>query len=71
MKVSEIQILSYFCTVLYDFLSVTICHVLQSKLYKMATLGTIQNWLSWIGGPLIKHLYKTTTNQLWLLLAGL
>ena len=44
--------------------------LLQSNLYKTTTLGTTQKWSSWEGGRLIKHLYKTTTKQMWSLLAG-
>ena len=43
---------------------------LQSNLYKTTTLGTTQKWSSWTGGRLIKHPYKTTTNQIWSFLAG-
>ena len=28
------------------------------------------SWLSWTGGRFIKHLYRTTTNQIWYFLAG-
>ena len=44
--------------------------LIQSNLYKTTTLGTTQKWLFWTGGCLIKHLYKMTANQIWLLLAG-
>ena len=44
--------------------------LLQSNLYKTTTLGTTQKWSSWAGGRLIKHLHKTTTKQMWSLLAG-
>ena len=37
---------------------------LQSNLYKTTTLGTTQKCSSWVGGRLIKHLYKATTNQI-------
>ena len=43
---------------------------LQSYLYQTTTFGTTQNWSFWTGGRLIKHLYKTTINQIWSLLAG-
>ena len=43
---------------------------IQPNLYKMTALRTTQKWLSWAGGCLIKHLYKTTTNQMWSFLAG-
>ena len=43
---------------------------IQPNLYKMTALGTTQKWLSWAGGCLIKHLYKTTTNQMSSFLAG-
>ena len=33
-------------------------------------LGPLKKWSSWTGGRLIKHLYKTTTNQIWSFLAG-
>ena len=33
-------------------------------------LSTTQNWLPWAGAHLIKHLYKMTTNKIWLFLAG-
>ena len=46
------------------------CLKFQSNLYKMTTIGTTQKWSSWTGGHLIKHLYKTTTNQIWSILAG-
>ena len=39
--------------------------IIQSNLYKTATLGTIQKWSSWTGGRLIKHLSKRTRNQIW------
>ena len=42
----------------------------QSNLYKMITLGTTQKLLSWGGGHFMKHLYKTTTKQMWSFLAG-
>ena len=42
----------------------------QSNLYNMTTLGTTPKWSSWTGGGLMKHLYKTTTNQIWSFLAG-
>ena len=44
--------------------------LIQSNLYKTTTLGTSQKWSFWTGGRLIKHLYKTTTNQIWSLLAS-
>ena len=44
--------------------------VIVINLYKMITLGTIQKWSSWAGGRLIKHLYKTPTNQMWSFLGG-
>ena len=40
--------------------------ILQSNLHKTTTLGTTQKRLSWTGGCLIRHLYKITTNQIWL-----
>ena len=43
---------------------------LQSNLCKTTTLGTTQKWSSWTGCHLIKHLYKTTTNLIWLFLTG-
>ena len=43
---------------------------IQSNLYKTTSLGTIQKWLSWTDGCLIKHLSKVTTNQIWSFLAG-
>ena len=42
----------------------------KSIMYKTTTLQTIQKWSLWKGGRLIKHFYKTTTNQMWSLLAG-
>ena len=42
----------------------------QSDLHKTTTHWTPQKWLSWAGGRLLKHLYKTTTNQMWSFLAG-
>ena len=42
---------------------------MQSNLYKKITFGTTQKWLVWAGGCSIKHLYETTTNQIWSLLA--
>ena len=44
--------------------------LLQSNLYKMTNIATTQKQPSWTGGCLIKHLYKTTTNQIWSFLAG-
>ena len=44
--------------------------IIQSNLYKMTTLGTTQERSSWASGHLTKHLYKTTTNQMWSFLAG-
>ena len=44
--------------------------VIQSNLYKITTFGTTQKCFFWAGGRLIKRLYKTTTNQIWSLLAG-
>ena len=44
---------------------------LQSNQHKKITLATTQEWSSWEGGQLIKHLYKTTTNQMPSFLAGL
>ena len=43
---------------------------IQSNLYKTTTIGTTQKGSSWTGDRLIKHLYKTTTNQMWSFLAG-
>ena len=43
----------------------TAASALQSNLYKTTTRGTTQKWLSWAGGRLIKHLYKTNVNQIW------
>ena len=42
----------------------------RSNLYKTTTPGTTQKWSSWTGGRLIKHLYKTTINQISLFLVG-
>ena len=39
--------------------------LLQSNLYKTIIYGATQKWLSWAGGCLIKHLYKTMTKQMW------
>ena len=44
--------------------------ILQSNVYKTTTLVTTQKWSTWTGGRLIKHPYKTITNQIWSLLAG-
>ena len=48
----------------------SIVQYVQSNLYKTTTLGTTQKWSSWTGGRLVKHCYKTTTNQIWSLVAG-
>ena len=42
---------------------------MQSNLYKATTLGTTQIWLSYACGRLIKQLYETITDQMWLFLA--
>ena len=39
--------------------------VLQLNLYKTTTLETTQKWFFGKGVRLIKHLCKTTTNQIW------
>ena len=36
----------------------------------ITTLETTQKWLTWTGGCLVKHLHKTTTNQIWSFLVG-
>ena len=36
----------------------------NSVMYKATTLGTTQKRSSWTSGGLIKHLYKTTANQI-------
>ena len=41
-----------------------VSNIIQSNLYKTTTLGTTQKWTFCMGGCLIKHLYKMTTNQL-------
>ena len=41
-----------------------------AKPVRQPLLAPLQKWLSWTGGGLIKHLFKTTTNQIWLFLAG-
>ena len=43
---------------------------IQSNLYNTTTLGTTQKWSFWTGGRLIKHHYKTTTKQIWPVVAG-
>ena len=45
-------------------------HVYTVNLCKTTTLGTTQKWSSWAGGRLVKHLYKTTTDEMWSFLAG-
>ena len=40
------------------------------KPVKTTTLGAIRKRLSWTDGRLIKHLYKTATNQMWSFLPG-
>ena len=40
------------------------------KPVKTTTLGTMWKRLSWTDGRLIKHLYKTATNQMWSFLPG-
>ena len=42
----------------------------QWNLYKTTAIRTTQKWSSWTGGCLIKHLYKTITNQIWSFLAS-
>ena len=36
----------------------------ESLQYKTTTLGTTQKWSSWTTGCFLKHIYKTTTNQM-------
>ena len=43
--------------------------MIQSNLYKTNILETTYKWLSWAGCCLMKHLHKTTTKQMWSLLA--
>ena len=43
---------------------------LQSDLHKTITSRTTQKRSFWRGGRLIKHLYNTTTNQIWTFFAG-
>ena len=43
---------------------------IQSNLYKATTLGTTQNWSSWTGLHLIKHLYKMIAKKIWWFLAS-
>ena len=45
--------------------------LVQSNLYKTTILGTSQKGSSWTGGRLLKHLYKTTTKQIWSFWTGL
>ena len=40
----------------------------QSNLYK--TRGSTQKWSCWASDRLIKHLYQTTTTQMWSFVAG-
>ena len=56
-------------TVYHNILEKVEIHLL-SNLYKTTTFGTTQKESSWTGGCLIKHLYKTTTNQIWSFLEG-
>ena len=58
------------CWLISSNISRLLFYWVQSNLYNLTTLQVTQKWLSWTGVHLIKHLYKTISNQIKLFLAG-